>query len=90
MLIPDEFQVDDALWSAIEARAQAPLDRDRPQRLLNAWLAENSFEVLDLLPHLRAEPPLDDGRPHLYHRADTHFNARGNDATARALAEFLR
>jgi len=90
LLIPDEFQIDEELWGAIEERAQTPLERDRPQRLLNAWLAENGFEVLDLLPHLRAEPPLANGRPHLYHRADTHFNARGNDAAARALAEFLR
>jgi len=31
-----------------------------------------------------------DGLRHLYHRRDTHFNARGNRAAGEALARFLR
>jgi hypothetical protein len=46
--------------------------------------------VLDLPPPLRAVPPLADGRRHLYHLRDTHFNARGNRAAGWALAEFVR
>ena len=90
MLIPDEFQVEDELWDAVVARLGTTLDRDLPQRLLSSWLAEEGFATLDLLPVLRAVPPMDDGRRHLYHLRDTHFNARGNRVVGEALAEFLR
>jgi hypothetical protein len=90
MLIPDEFQVEEPLWATVEERAGRPLERDRPQRLLRAWLEREGFEFLDLLPILRAVPPLADGRRHLYHAADTHFNARGNEVVGRVLAEFLK
>jgi hypothetical protein len=90
LLIPDEFQVDDGLWETVQARAGVPLERDRPQRLLAAGLAARGFEFVDLLPLLRAEPPAADGRPHLYHRNDTHFNARGNRVAADGLGQLLR
>jgi len=89
LLIPDEFQVEDGLWAQVQELAKEPLERDRPQRLLRAWLEREGFEYLDLLPALRAAEPLEDGRRHLYHHLDTHFNARGNELTARALADFL-
>jgi hypothetical protein len=90
MLIPDEFQVEDSLWSIVEARAARPLERTRAQALVKAWLAQEGIPCLDLLPVLRTVPPLQDGDRHLYHRLDTHFNARGNEAVAKALVEFLR
>ncbi|TDJ68334.1 MAG: hypothetical protein E2O39_13330 [Planctomycetota bacterium] len=90
MLIPDEFQVEDELWAAVVARVGTTLDRDLPQRRLSSWLAQEGFATLDLLPVLRAVPPMDDGRRHLYHLRDTHFNARGNRVVGEALAEFLR
>jgi len=90
MLIPDEFQVEDALWEIVRKRAGRELDRTRPQRLLTAWLAEQDIPCLDLLPILRQIPLESDGKRHLYHKQDTHFNARGNQITAQALAEFLR
>lgn len=90
MLIPDEFQVEDELWARVSERAGRELDRDRPQRLLSAWLGERGIPCLDLLPVLREVAPMTDGRRHLYHDLDTHFNARGNRATAEALADFLR
>ncbi|HTE06682.1 MAG TPA: hypothetical protein VK824_10835, partial [Planctomycetota bacterium] len=90
MLIPDEFQVEDAVWEDVRAgQGGARLDRELPQRELGAWLAGQGIPFLDLLPLLRAVPPMEDGRRHLYHARDTHFNARGNDVTGRALAEFL-
>ncbi len=89
LLIPDEFQVDDRLWDEVRRRAGVALERDRAQRRLAAGLRERGFEFVDLLPRLRAEPPLDDGRPHLYHRNDTHFNARGNRVAAEGVAELL-
>jgi hypothetical protein len=35
-------------------------------------------------------PPLADARRHVYHRQDTHFNARGNRIAGEALGEALR
>jgi len=89
LLIPDEFQVEDPLWAAVQRRAGRPLERDRPQRLLGAWLDREGIAYLDLLPHLRAVTPLSNGRRHLYHLRDTHFNARGNRIAGEALANFL-
>ena len=91
MIIPDEYQVEDAVWQdVLEDTPGRSLDRDHPQKMLVPWLRKNGFEVLDLLPILRAVPPLADGRRHLYHLRNTHFNARGNEVTGKALAEFVR
>ena len=90
MLIPDEFQVEDALWQELLDSGKADgLERDRPQRELAAWCAEHGIPCLDLLPALRETPPMEDGRVHLYHLRDTHFNARGNERVGRLLAGFL-
>ena len=90
LLIPDELQVEDPLWAEVSARAGVPLDRDRAQRILAARLAEKGIPYLDLLPLLRAEPVGSDGMHHLFHRDDSHLNARGNAVTGAALAAFLR
>jgi lysophospholipase L1-like esterase len=91
VLIPDEFQVEDALWDELRALgAERELERDRFQRELGPELARRGIPVLDLLPRLRAVPPLSDGRRHVYHLNDTHFNARGNRVAAEALAPFVR
>lgn len=91
LLIPDEFQVDEELWREVLASGlPADTERDRPQRELSARLAREGVEHLDLLPALRAVEPLRDGRPHVYHLRDTHFNARGNRVAARGLAELVR
>ena len=90
MILPDEFQVDDALWAEVQAADGAePLERDRFQRIVCEWARERGVPALDLLPELRAVPPWSDGRPHLYHLRDTHFNRRGNRAAGEALARFL-
>jgi hypothetical protein len=88
VLIPGEFQVDDTLWNAMVQKSRHVMDRDRPQRLIRSWMAEQGLPVLDLLPILRAVPPLKDGRPHVYQLQETHFNARGNAVAGRALARF--
>jgi hypothetical protein len=91
MVIPDEFQVEDAVWEVARAGVDGErLDRDLPQRVLVAWLAEQDIPFLDLLPALRAVPPMADGNRHLYHRRDTHFNARGNEVVGEELARFLQ
>ncbi len=89
VLIPDEFQVEDALWARVSARLEGPHDRDLPQKRTLAWLEAHDFPVLDLLPLLRAVEPLEDGDRHLYHLRDTHFNARGNAVAGQALARFV-
>jgi hypothetical protein len=90
MIIPDEYQVNDELWQSVAAGPSASLGRDHPQRIIGQWLAEQQIPYLDLLPILRAVPPLADGKRHLYHLRDTHFNARGNQVVGEALAAFLR
>ena len=91
MLLPDEFQVEDALWGEVTARPDlVGIERDRAQRLIGAFLAREGIPCLDLLPRLRAVLPMADGRRHLYHLRDTHFNARGNRVAGLALAELVR
>lgn len=89
MLIPDEFQVEDALWLEIVGKSDRPLDQNRPQRKIVEWMEERGFPVLDLLPLLRKVAPLQDGRRHVFHLQDTHFNARGNEVAGKALAHFV-
>ncbi len=90
LVIPDELQVEDPLWNEVVKRAGAPLDRDRAQRLLAAGLRDRGIPYLDLLPLLRAEPAGGDGMRHLFHKDDSHLNARGNAVAGAALAAFLR
>ena len=87
LLIPDEFQVEDALWAELEL---PHLERERPQQLLLRELGRLGIATCDLLPRLRAVEPLADGRRHLYHLRDTHWNTRGNRVAAEALAGFVR
>jgi len=87
LLIPDEFQVEDGLWAEL---ALEGMERDRPQKLLLRQLGEHGIPVLDLLPVMRAVEPLADGKRHLYHLTDTHWNARGNAVAGEALARFVR
>jgi hypothetical protein len=84
--IPDEFQVEDALWEEIGS----PGVRDRPQAVLARFCQENGIGWIDALPALRAVPPLADGERHLYQLQDTHWNVRGNAVAGRVLAEALR
>lgn len=89
-LIPDEFQTNDELWELVSSATEIPLDRERPQRVLTTWCRERGIAVLDYLPLLRAAPPLEDGKKHLYHLRDTHWNSRGHGIAGRELARFLR
>lgn len=89
VLIPDEFQLNDALWETLGGDAPG-LDRTLPQQRILAFCTDRDIERLDLLPVLRAAEP--SGRT--YHLRDTHWNARGNlaagSALARAIADELR
>ncbi len=90
VLIPDEFQVEDALWADVAARGKITIARDDPQRRVARWLEEQGIPFVDLLPELLAVQPLADGRRHVYHLRDTHFNARGNEVAGHALARLVR
>ncbi|MBK7643046.1 MAG: hypothetical protein IPJ19_08335 [Planctomycetes bacterium] len=87
LVIPDEFQVEDALWADV---GRAGVARDRPQQVLARELGAAGIPVLDVLPVLRGVAPLADGNRHLYHLRDTHWNPRGNRVVGEALAPFLR
>lgn len=89
MVIPDPFEVEDSIWGAITRGSSQRLDRDAGDRMVVHWLRCTGVPVLDLLPVLRAVPPLPDGYRHLYGLRDTHFNARGNAVTGHALAPFV-
>lgn len=90
LLIPDEFQVEDRLWGEVRKdRGLADADRDLPQRRLAEWCSSRRMPYLDLLPALRAVPPVQDGVRHVYHRRDTHWNARGNRVAGEALAAWI-
>jgi hypothetical protein len=89
LLIPDEFQVEDHLWDIVSAKAEIQLQRDLPQQRIGEWARAGRRDVVDLLPLLLAAEPLADGRRHVYHLTDTHFNARGNEIAGRALAELI-
>ena len=89
VLIPSEFQVEDAIWEGALRNAGQLLDRDLPQRRIAEWFEARGRPVLDLLQLLRAAEPMEDGRRHLYHLNNGHFNARGNEIAGLALARFL-
>jgi len=88
LLIPDEFQFDDALFD--EAIRDRGLDRDaydldRPQRELARLLSAHGTRFLDLLPVFRAH--VDEGP--FFRRSGTHWNVAGNRLAAAELAAFL-
>jgi hypothetical protein len=90
LVFPDEFQVEDGLWSQVRtSRNLSDEDRDRPQRILTSWLDKEKIDFIDLLPRMRASPPLSDGKRHVYLLRDTHFNALGNKIAGAALAELI-
>jgi len=91
VLLPAEFHVEDRLWQdAVRTMDAAKLDRSEPQAAIGAGLVERGVPVLDLLPIMRAEPEFEDGDRHLYLLRDTHFNVRGNEVAAQAIAGFVR
>jgi hypothetical protein len=84
-ILPDQLQVDDALFRELAGGDAASFDRDLPSRRLAEWLAARGVRHLDLLPALRAAQQ----GGATYRSGDTHWNERGNAAAAAALAEWL-
>ncbi|MFQ5702227.1 MAG: GDSL-type esterase/lipase family protein [Acidobacteriota bacterium] len=95
VLIPMKHQVSDEFWKRLTARygslsgdgAGRSFERDRPQRILEGILREEGFEPLDLVGDLRAAAGR--GRGALYWARDQHWNVRGHEVAARAIAAYL-
>ncbi len=87
LVLPDEFQVNDALHADLVASdpRRAAWPRDLPQRRIAAFCEREGIACLDLLPALRHA----ERSARTYHLRDTHLNAHGNAVAGRALAEAL-
>jgi hypothetical protein len=87
-LLPDEMQVNDALWQAVLRRVPAPgvMRRELPQQQLVPCCERAGIRVLDLLPALRAA----ERTAPTYHLRDTHWNAHGNRIAGEELAAWIR
>lgn len=91
-ILPDEFQLDNELWTTVRRRSRkrGHLERDLPQELIGRWLDEQGILHLDLLPVMRKECAAHHrGVRHCFHLRNTHFNARGNRIAGQAMARFL-
>ena len=87
VLIPDEYQVNDALYEALMRRVPDPAAYHRfyPQDRLRRDCRELGIEVLDLLDPLREA----NGERPVYWLRDTHWNGRGNRIAGEAIARHL-
>jgi hypothetical protein len=86
-VIPDEFQVNDGLFSRLMARVDQTVRFDRylPQRRISQYCEARDVELIDLLPKLREA----EQHQSAYHLQDTHWNTWGNQVAGRAIAEEL-
>lgn len=85
VIIPDEYQVNDALFAQLAGDEPDAFDRAIPQRRLAEFLRTRGIPFLDLTPALRAA----ESEGSTYKPRDTHWNARGNAVAARAIADWL-
>jgi len=87
VLIPDEFQVSDALHTAVVDRfpEYQGIDRDATYLELKTRLIAAGYSVLDLLGPLREG----EREAATYHPRDTHWNEAGNRIAGEALGRFL-
>jgi hypothetical protein len=86
VLIPDEFQVNDAVLEAAVAEAgwsRSQIDLEAPQRRLAEFCGVRRVACLDLLPAMRSTPDC-------YAPRDTHWNKAGNHLAAREIAAWLK
>jgi len=86
-VIPDEFQVNDDLFTRLMARVNQAVNFDRylPQRRISQYCESRDVELIDLLPKLQEA----EQHQSTYHLQDTHWNTWGNQVAGRAIAEKL-
>jgi len=97
--VPMKHQVDDTVWRRVAdyyARLEGvpatdlPIDRQRPQRRLEALAADAGIEMLDLAGPLR-EAQAKAATPNaFYWPRDQHWNAAGHAEAARIIADRIR
>jgi hypothetical protein len=85
VIIPDEFQVNHALYRSLVKDREREFDRDLPNQRLQAFFEERGIPYLDLLEVLRESEKADPN----YKLRDTHWNRRGNAVAAEAIAKWL-
>ena len=87
VLIPDEFQVNDALFKQLIETKSSPeyYQRDYPQKKITDYFRKNNIDYIDLLPVLRMHE--EEGRT--YHLQNTHWNARGNRIAGMEIASYV-
>lgn len=85
LVLPDEMQVDDALWARLMAKAGDPggFDREFPSRRVAELAGAAGLRVLDATPALRA------AGERVFFRWDSHPNPAGNRIIAELLAREL-
>jgi hypothetical protein len=85
VLTPADFQVDEAKFNAYVAGFgidTAAVDLEQPSRLLREAMTARGLNVVDALPHLRAQQK---SGKRLYGKVDQHLSAEGH----RALSEVV-
>ena len=88
-LSPSIAQVQPAIWDRVVRSGEsgeAELDRDLPQRRLEALGREHGFRVRDLTPALRAARERGEAT---YYMVEKHRTAAGNRVVAAALYEAI-
>lgn len=85
-LIPDEYQVNDALYRTLVQDREGDFDRERPNRMLGEFFDARGIPYLDLLGVLREAESMSP----TYKPRDTHWNRLGNSVAAKALAAWLQ
>jgi lysophospholipase L1-like esterase len=89
LVVPDEFQVDDALYAEtvrFSGRPPGEYDRDLPTRRLTRVLDDLGVPVVDVTEALRVRAR----QERVYRNENTHWNAAGHRRAAEVLAERLR
>ena len=88
LIIPDEFQVDRALFSAtaeFAGRAEDDYDLELPQEALRSLFDEHSISYVDLLDTFRQRAL----ETRLYMVQDSHWNRAGNRLAAQHLLDSI-
>jgi len=87
-LAPSMFQVQDDLWSQLQAYdPSVTLQRNLPNQKLLSFAEENNYTLIDLMPMLQEAHR--DGAV-LYNGQEQHWSAKGNELVANYLSTYLK